>query len=396
MKIYLFPFLIDLVLFLVMLRLADAAGREMHLSNQQAALFMVSYSSVYLVACLTIGRLLHRGNARRIFLSSIVALMLLAVPLFFTRTFGPTLALFSVFGIVTASAFNSFQTFMRGEAPSGSLTLAIARYTIAWSAGVACGVLSGGFLKDFGGPLALAVFTVLACGLILLLGITHKPRDARHDSSDAAIEDIDQELITARLRAVDSRYVMIGWMLCLSANLSQRPLTTFIPKFYAENHSPPWVAGCLLFLMFSAQAVSGYACHKARHLLYRPEPVVAVQLIVVLALAALWQVPSLWVSAAMLLVLGVLFGFMFFSCVYYVSNDLRSSRTVGINEAMVGVGTILGMLVSESSMRYFREPTAYFPACMAVILLLIALQWGFLKWSAPKNQPLYCVADSIE
>ena len=396
MKIYLFPFLIDLVLFLVMLRLADAAGREMHLSNLQAALFMVCYSAVYLVACLTIGRVLHRGNARKIFLASIFALMLLAVPLFFTRTFWPSLCLFSVFGIATALAFNSFQTFMRGEAPSGSLSLTVARYTIAWSSGIACGVLFGGFLKDFGGPMALAAFTILACGVILLMSLTHKTRDGKQESSDAIVEDVSTEMLSSRLRAVDSRYVIIGWMLCLSANFSQRPLSTFIPKFYAENHSPPWVAGCLLFVMFITQALSGYACHKWRHLLYRPQPLVAAQLLVVLALAVLWLAPGLWISAAMLLVLGVIFGFLFFACVFYVSNDARSSHNVGINEAMVGVGTILGMLVSEATMRHFDNPAAYFPACMALTLIMLALQCGWLYWGAPKNQPLYCVADSIE
>ena len=396
MKIYLFPFLIDLVLFLVMLRLADAAGREMKLSNLQAALFMVSYSIVYLVACLTIGRVLHRGNARRIFLASILMLMLLAVPLFFTRTFWPTLVLFSVFGIAAALAFNSFQTFMRGEAPPGSLALTIARYTISWSSGIACGVLLGGFLKDFGGPFALAAFTIFACGLILFMSLTHKAQGSEHESSDATVEDVNAEMLSSRLRGVDSRYVMIGWMLCLSANFSQRPLSTFIPKFYAENLSPPWVAGSLLFVMFISQALSGYACRKWRHLLYRPQPLVTAQLLVVLALAVLWLAPSLWISAAMLLILGLLFGFLFFACVFYVSNDARSSHNVGINEAMVGVGTILGMLVSELSMRKLGNPSAYFPACMALTLLMIALQCGWLYWSAPKNQSLYCVADSIE
>lgn len=388
MKIYLFPFLIDLMLFLVMLRLSDAAGREMHLTNLQAALFMVSYSVFYLVACLVIGRLLHRDNARTIFLTAIFALMLLAVPLFFTQTFWPTLWIFSFFGVAVAVAFNSFQTFMRGEAPPGSLALTIARYTIAWSLGVSCGVLFGGLLKNFGGPFALAAFTVVACSIILVLGFTHKPQHSENESSDATVEHVDEALLSSRLRAVDSRYVMIGWLLCISANFSQRPLTTFIPKFYAENGNAPWLAGSLLFLMFFAQALSGYTCRHKRELLYRAQPLISVQLLIVVALSILWQAPSLWVSAAMLLLLGVLFGFVFFSCVFYVSNDVRSSRNVGINEAMVGLGTILGMAVSESSMRIFDNPTAFFPACIAVIALLTGCQWLWLKRDQPDSAQL--------
>ncbi|MBV9468296.1 MAG: MFS transporter, partial [Abitibacteriaceae bacterium] len=256
MKIYIFPFLIDLITFLVMLRLADAAGREMHVSNLQTSWFMVSYSACFLVACLWLGRRLHRGNSRPILIASITVLMVLAVPLFFTTSFWPTIIIFSAYGVTVAAAFNSFQTFMRGEAPAGSLGLTLARYTISWSSGIACGFLLGGILKDVGGPFALSAFTTLACLSILYLVLTHQTRDEEHASADATVEEIDPA-VNPRAPRVDSRYVAIGWSLCVSANFSQRPLTTFIPKFHAESGSPAWVAGFLLFTLFLAQAISG-------------------------------------------------------------------------------------------------------------------------------------------
>ncbi|HEY0072769.1 MAG TPA: MFS transporter [Abditibacteriaceae bacterium] len=375
MKIYLFPFLIDLVMFLVMLRLADAAGREMKLSNLQISWLMVSFSAVYLVTCLFVGRLLHRGNARRIFVASICLLMGLAIPLFFANTFWMAWALFSLLGIALALAFNSLQTFIRGEAPVGSLGLVISRYTVSWSLGVSCGFLFGGVLKDFGGPLALAGFTVGAGLTILLLVFTHKPTE--HESSDAVVEEADAS--NPRVSPVDARYVVIGWLLCLVANFSQRPLTTFIPKFHAENNSPAWLAGCLLFTLYFAQAISGYACPRLRPWLYRRGPLLMVQLLIVVALACLWKAPNVLVSFGVLLLLGLLFGFVYFCCVYYVSNDARSSRNVGINEAMVGAGNILGMLISEWSMRIWNYPLAYFPVCMGLTLLLIGVQWAWLN-----------------
>ena len=382
MKIYIFPFLIDLITFLVMLRLADAAGREMHLSNLQASWLMVSFSACFLVTCLLVGRVLNTANARRVLLISMAALMLLAAPLFFTKAFEPTLWLFSVYGVMVAAAFNSFQTFMRGEAPAGSLGLTVARYTISWSLGIACGFLLGGFLKDRGGPIALAAFSTLACLAVIVLVITHRGRDAAHTSSDAVVEEF--EFQGAASRPVDNRYVVIGWLLSLSANFIQRPLTTFIPKFQAEQGSKAWVAGLLLFVFFLAQALSGYRCQGLRRWLYRLEPLVLVQLLLVASLALLWRAPGFWVSLFVLPILGALFGFVFFSCVYYVSNDARSSRNVGINEAMVGVGNILGLLLSESSMRLLRSPQAYFPVCMGATLLIIGMQWLYLKRSAPR------------
>ena len=384
MKIYLFPFLIDLVMFLVMLRLADAAGREMRLSNEQTAWLMASFSAIYLISCLVIGTRLHRGNARRIFVASICLMMALAVPLFFARTFWLAWALFSSLGIALALAFNSLQTFIRGEAPAGSLALVIARYTISWSLGVSCGFLFGGVLKDFGGPVALAGFTVGACLLILLLVFTHTPRNAEDESSDAIVEETAPD---SRAGAVDARYVVVGWLLCLMANFSQRPLTTFIPKFHAENNSPAWLAGCLLFTLYFAQAISAYLCPRLRHWLYRSRPLLLLQLLIVFALALLWQAPSVLISFAVLLLLGLLFGFLYFSCVYYVSNDARSSRNVGINEAMVGAGNILGMLISEWVMRMWNYPLAYFPVSMGLTLLLIGVQCIWLH-TQPLPKPL--------
>ena len=376
MKIYLFPFLIDLVMFLVMLRLADAAGREMQLSNGQTAWLMASFSAVYLVTCLFVGRLLHRGNARRIFVASICLLMGLAIPLFFANTFWTAWALFSTLGIALALAFNSLQTFIRGEAPIGSLGLVISRYTVSWSLGVSCGFLFGGVLKDFGGPLALAGFTLGAGLTILLLVFTHKPRHEEEESSDAVVEEVAPD---SRMSPVDARYVVIGWLLCLVGNFSQRPLTTFIPKFHAENNSPAWLAGCLLFTLYFAQAISGYACPRLRPWLYRRGPLLWAQLLIVVALACLWKAPNVLVSFGVLLLLGLLFGLVYFCCVYYVSNDARSSHNVGINEAMVGAGNILGILISEWSMRVWNYPLAYFPVCMALTLLLIGIQWIWLS-----------------
>jgi MFS family permease len=233
--------------------------------------------------------------------------------------------------------------------------------------------------------MALAAFTVVACLLILYLVFTHTPRANEEESSDAVIEEADAS--DSRVRAVDARYVVIGWLLCLMANFSQRPLTTFIPKFHAENNSPAWLAGGLLFTLYFAQAWSGYSCHRLRRWLYRPGPLLLAQLLIIFALALLWQTPSVWVSLGVLISLGLLFGFVFFSCVYYVSNDARSSRNVGINEAMVGAGNIMGMLLSEWAMRVWNYPLAYFPVCMGLTLLIIGVQWVWLT-RPPAQQAL--------
>jgi MFS family permease len=77
MQIYLVPFLLDFILFMVLLRLSDAAGREMHLSNAQTTAFMVAFSLGYMLVCLVIGRVLNARNTRPIMLCSIALIAML-------------------------------------------------------------------------------------------------------------------------------------------------------------------------------------------------------------------------------------------------------------------------------------------------------------------------------
>ena len=382
MRIYLFPFLIDFVLFLVMLRVSDAAGREMHLSNLQAASFVIAYSLAYLIACPLAGRVLGNGNSRQLLVVSVVALLLCSVPVFFTRTFGPTLWLMVALGVAVAFAFNSLQSFLRGESKHGALSRTIAKYTLSWSMGIACGFLLGGVLLDIGGALSLAAFSILACGAILLMVLTHRTRDSEFVSADGVIENPAGGALP-----VDSRYVVIGWILCVSANFSQRPLTTFIPKLAAEQNNAAWVAGSLLFALYLCQATGGFRSRRWRHLLYRRGPLITVQLLIAGLTAVLWQSPGFMVSLIAMLLLGLAYGFVYFSCVYYVSNDVNSARSVGINEAMVGVGTILGVFVCEAIMRYAGNPDAFYPVTIFAMLAFVTVQWFWLKVRAPEPEP---------
>jgi MFS family permease len=178
---------------------------------------------------------------------------------------------------------------------------------------------------------------------------------------------------------VDARYVTIGWLLCISANFSQRPLTTFIPKLAAEHGNAAWVAGTLLFALYICQALGGFRSRRWRHLLYRRRPLIGVQFVAALLMALLWLSPTYSISIIAMALLGLTYGFLYFSCVYYVSNDLHSAHSVGINEAMVGLGTVLGVFVSQAIMRTAGNPVAFYPVTIIAILVLAAFQWLWLN-----------------
>ena len=383
LKIYLFPLLMDLLTFMVTLRVADAAGREMALTDSQTAVLIGFFSLSYMVFCLVAGRLLSRKNARAVLIASVLLVAATAVPLFFTMRFWPTLGLLMGQGMGAAFFFNSFQTFMRGEAPPGALTQTIGRYTIAWSTGIGCGFLLGGVLRDVAGPLALAASAGLVCAIMLILIVFHRSRELERPSADGQVEQPDPEG-----RPVDRRFVAVGWSLILMGNFSQRPLVTFLPKFYAEMHRPSWMAGLLLGVLMLVQAVAGYRCQFMRSWFYRRTPLVVAQLAIMVVLGLLWRFQDFALSLGLIAAMGVVSGFVFFASPYYSSNDPNSSHNVGVNEAMVGVGNVMGALGCEWVMRLTGYRDAFYPVAMAVVALSLGFQLLWLRDRSPSPAPV--------
>ena len=377
---YLFPLLMDLVLFVVFLRVADAAGRDMHLGNAQAASIIAVYSVVYSLVCLLAGWILSRRNARAFLVASTLLVMAVSVPLLFVNTYVRMLASMAALGVAMAFFFNSFQTMMRGDVPPGSLPITIARYNIAWCSGLACGFLFGGFLHDLGGSLAMTALCTAACLVILVMAAMHRPRPLSHESSDATVEASPPSG-----SPVDPRYVLIGWWIALLCNFTQRPLTTFTPKFYAEAGYGAWRVGTLLFCLFILQAISNLFWHRMRYALYRRTSLLLPQVLMAIGLTLLWRFPAFGPSVLTMTALGAVYGFLFWSSIYYVSNDRGSSFNVGVNEAMVGVGNVLGALGCSWVMAVSSHSLAFFPVCIGLIVLMLPAQF---LWLAPRKAEL--------
>jgi len=365
----------DLVMFLVMLRLPDAAGRSMHLSDFKIALLIGSQSFTYIPACFAAGWMLKRSNARLFLICSLLLTMVVNIPLLFTNSFGVALPMMVLSGMAMAVFFNSAQTFMRGDVPPGSLIRTIGLYNFAWSTGVACGFLFGGLLNNFGGSAALAAFSTATCLLMLGMILAHKSRPLHHDSADGVIE---QSLPGDR--GVDPRYVIVGWLLAFVMNFTQRPIFAFTPKLYAEKHQPQWKAGVMLFLLVLMQALVALAAPRLRRWFYRRLSLLAMALPLMAGLGLVWLTfPGFWLSLLPMLVVGAIQGLMILASIYYVSNDPRSSRNVGVNEAMVGIAGVSGPILCEWIMELTGYRAAFFPAMIVMTLLVLAAQLILLR-----------------
>ncbi len=387
MKIYFVPFLIDFILFLVQFRLADASGREMPLSNPQATALLIAFNLTYLAVCPFVGRALNARNTKPILLFSIAAILVFGVPLLWTKNFALALIFLGGLGAASALAFNAFQALMRDQTPVGALSGTVAKYNVSWALGIGLGFLMSGVLKTLGQPFWLSALCGVAIFAVWMMIWSETPQSStrlRSDNAqtpDAASGNVASD--GAPHLWGDARYVAIGWSLCLAGNFVQRPLATFLPKFSAHDGNGAWVAGTLLCALMWTQAAAAYACYKNPQWFYRARPLVVFQVGVAAVLGALWLSNSYWFSLSMMMALGLLHGFAFFSAVFYCSNSFHSARNVGINEMAVGVGNLGGMIICNMAISRLGD-LAFYPATMAFCALLLGVQLWWLRASRQK------------
>ncbi|MBN8219133.1 MAG: MFS transporter [Spirochaetes bacterium] len=344
MKIYLCPALLDLVVFLVTFAVLYAAG-ERGLSLRECMWLGVIFQVAYFSFSLLSGLFLTRRNARGVLLASTVGAGVFGIASLLFTDFALIAAALFLFGTGCALFFNSFQTFMRGEAPPGGLARSVGLYTLAWSAGSSLGFLSSGAFYRFG-MWAMAGLTFAVGVLLFAILVRHRPRPESSPSSDEQVEEGSGEAA----RRVDPAYVLAGWLLIFTTMFVQRPVFTYFPSLAAKAGIGSLTASLPLFFHMMAQALFGWFLIRHRDLLYRRTPMFAFQAAAVLLFLVIWRSNAFWVSTLSVSLLGLVTGYNYFCAVYYSSNSGKRSFNIGVNEFLVGLGSLAGLIACEYGM----------------------------------------------
>ena len=380
MRIFICPALMDLLVFLVSFAVFYGAG-ERGLTLGQSAWLGGTMQIVYLLFSLASGLILSRRNARPIMLFSAVASGAASIACLLLTGFTPLLIALGLFGFTAALFFNSFQTFMRGESSPGTLVRTVALYNLAWSVGSALGTISSGALYRLG-MLALCLFTVVVTAIVLVVLLRHRPRATSVPSSDDYVEQGN-----GNARPVDPNYVWIGWLLIFTVCFFQRPITTYMSSLWAKENIHPFLASVPLFMLMFVQGVFAFYFERLRHHLYSRTPIwVAGLSAVVLCLVMGWF-PGFACRAIGISLLGFYGGFAFFSAVYYSSNSGRRSLNIGVNECLVGVGSLAGLFACEWFMKHYASDDALFYVCAAGLLLSTVAQFVIGSQRKPRAVP---------
>lgn len=364
MRIYLCPALLDWLIFLVVFAVLYSAG-ERNVSTFRCAWLGGAPQIGYMLTSLVAGFLINHRNARALLLGSTVCTALLSVYCIFTTAYFPLLAGMIGLNICMALFFNAFQMFMRNETVPGNLAWSVGIYTMAWSLGAGCGVLSSGVVYRFG-PFALSGIALLVGGIIMTALLTYVPQ--KHRDEGREIEETVQGG-----RPPIPIYIIIGWLLIFTSFFVQRPLHTLFPKISAESGISASWAGLPLFLNMVFQGVVGLIMAKLPSALYRRMPLLIIQIAgAVFCGIILLRPTSLALTFIGVSLLGICAGASCFLSVYFCSNSGNRSMNIGVNEFLVGLGSFAGLFAAEGRMDATGNQYALYQV-FAVAMIVSAL-----------------------
>jgi hypothetical protein len=388
MFIQICPALMDWTVFLVLFAVLYGAG-ERGFSGLQCAWIGGIGQLTYMASSLLAGLVLTRRNARGFLLSSTVGGTVLGIVCLLVTSFAPQMACQALLFVFLALFFNSFQTFMRGETAPGGLALTVGRYTLAWSAGSAAGFLSSGSLYRLG-SLALCATTALVGTLILVTLVRHRARPHATASVD---EHVDEAAPGAR--AVNPRYVLVGWCLIFTAMFVQRPLQSLWPAACARAAILAFLPGLVLCLHMLAQGLWGYRVAALTAWRYRRTPLAVLHLGGVVLLGMAWLKPAFPVSAAAIILLGLYTGYAYFAAVYYASNSGRRSLNIGVNECLVGMGSSAGLFAAQWGETLVGEDGGMYAMCAIALLVSLLIQLTVASLRRPEAAELAVPASAL-
>ena len=362
---YLSPALMDWLVFFVAFAVFYAAGAR-GVGMAECGWLGILFQAAYMASSFASGHFITHRNARMVLLLSTLVCGISSVGILCSGAFGVLAAGLVVFGGSAAWFFNSFQAFMRGAASVGSLKSSVALYNLSWCFGAAIGNVTAGWLYQWGVP-ALILAVVLSTGTILFL------LARKHTESGPPADELE-EAGSREKYPVANHYILIGWLLIFTVTFVQRPLFTFLPPLFAKDHIDSLWASLPLFMHMAVSAFFGLAMFRFRDFLYRRTPFFLIQGGAVAALCGMWFWPSYWVCFSMLCVLGIYAGFAYYCAIYYASNSGRRSFNTGVNEALVGLGSIAGIVLGDAWMRRSGSPTDMYLVCAAGLAASLAAQ----------------------
>jgi MFS family permease len=371
--IYLFPCLMDMVLGIVFL----AAPVRMARSGAGAAAVanvITAWGLAYIVVCPLVSLIVTVRNAACVLIVGSVVVAVSSLVFIVVPNLAVLYVLMIAIAVGASCFFISFQIFMKAAEkgrPQG-VVRSTALYTLSWSTGMGLGALFAGVVSDCWG---WQWSQVLGAGLALITGISmfflrhHAEGDA---VAPAVAEDRDAVGWSGINYTRMPDLAWLGWVASGVGCMAVMVVRSVFPSM-GEFFNMSWIQqGLVIGLLCLVQGLTGLACFHSRTWMYRAAPNLGLGVlgVVALLLFACGNGAAVFCLAAVLY--GVYSGAFFFYLVFHsLTHPSRSSRYIGINEAVVGVASVVGPLVGGLLAAGFSLSVPFYAAAVLVAATLV-------------------------
>lgn len=274
-------------------------------------------------------------------------------------------------------------------------------FNLAWSSGAAIGPIFAGPMYDY--YFRLPFFAVVAIGSCIIVVLLTLPHEHAYFAQCGAAA---QEPRTADRRG--EPYLFAGWSAVLLANLLVGVARSVYPKrvndlvtqgelrlLFEEvpaaflNVAPATKYSWLAVILAGSTAVSFLVLGRTSGWRYNLRWLFASQALAGAAFYALGHTSSLLVMMVCMAVAGANLAVCFFASVYYcLSHPEKKHGRAAINEAMVGIGGLLGSAVFGylAGRYWFSLPFTWTPA---LVVFVMALQVVLLAYGRRRAERVF-------
>ena len=338
--IYLFPAMMDMVVgavfFVTAVRYSESGASSLTVTG-----VMATWAFIYSLCSFAVGRVVNHKNAAQIIVISGGAVTLLSTGYIVVPALGAQYLWTALMGVAAALFFTPFQVFMKSleHGEDGSVVRSTALYTFSWSFGMACGPFICGYVwPNFGWQWCYVMNATM--GLTVAAGIwkLKKYADRHHETVSVTGKSAKSEDYS---KMPDLAW--LGWLAAGVGCITVAVIRSLFPVKAAILELSKTDQGVILAIVSFTQAFIGLAFIRSKFWMYRPVPVALFSLsgLLGLLLFGMGSKPGTFYMAA--LFYGIYSGMFFFYLVFHsLVHPTRSSKYVAINEAVVGITSIIG------------------------------------------------------
>ncbi|MFA6815181.1 MAG: MFS transporter [Lentisphaeria bacterium] len=351
---------------------------------------MACWALSYAVSALVVGRFVKPARAFKVLLSSSVALLFVSIGFIVFQNLYVQFFWIALYGIVFALYCIPFQIYMKGfeiKQTSG-IVASCCKYLASWSIGLAVGafLFSSLSLNWSYGFIAFFAFFIFISLLLIEKVRSSVSEDYSGDKQgEVCKEEKPKKELTEVLEKVEKMNaladslknkpdcVMAGWVLIGLGTFTISIVRTLEPVLAVKMGISQLHAGLILALVSIMQAVVALFMMKNKTWFYHFGAILFLGLCGVIGLVLYALKLNCFALYMASVVYGVFSGmFYLFATFHSLVHPEKSPKYIGVNEALVGVGCVVGAVFGGIVAQYISIGVVFY-ICAAVIVFAVLL-----------------------